>query len=417
MILMVGCANTRLQQVKKPQVTKPKIDNSLPQVDVRTIKFIPAINQMALEWAGTDQANTYGYYIYRSELQKDGEKLTRIATLNNRYSSHYVDQKLTPSTEYLYSISVIGKDGTESAPSRFIRVKTLPLFGSVSLISAVSDLPREVKLLWRPHTNLAVSGYIIERKSEKRPKWKKIATVKGRLTPEYIDTGLKDNTTYGYRIKAMTYDHIISYPSKGVKGKTKPLPQQPNMVKATTNLPKKILLTWEAPSQEDIVGYNIYSSGSKNGYFSKTGKARQEDNVFEDSITKDGEKRYYKITSLDKDGLETNPKDVEAVMGQSLIKPASPKIKLALIKDEEVILNWEAGDNRAVSYNIYKTAKEGFFKSTLKVFRDIKELRFVDNDIAKGIQYIYEIEAVDKNGLLSEKIKAASLKMESVSTK
>jgi len=411
MMLIVGCNNTNL---KSPKLVKPKIDLNLPVINSETVRSIPGMTKLALEWVGTTQAGTYGYHIYRSELQKSGEKLIRIATIKNRYSSHYVDKNLKPDTQYLYAISVIGINNSESKPSVSKEIYTLPLFQSVSLISAISNLPRQVKVIWRPHSNQAVNSYILERSSPKDVEWKKVATIKGRLNPEYIDTGLKDNLTYSYRLKAVTYDGIESRLSAVTKATTKPLPNSVANIEATTNLPRKIIITWQASTLDEIVGYNIYSASSPKGIFSKIGSAKKNDNTFVNVINEDDVKRYYKITSIDKDNLETNKKFLPIVEGKTLNAPAQPVVKLALIKGEQVVLNWEKGDNRAVAYNIYKTIQESFFKSSSKIFKNIQELRFEDTDIVRGIHYTYEIEAVDENGLVSKKVEAASLKLEKI---
>lgn len=409
-MLTTGCDT--VQNLKTPKLIKPKIDTNLPIIDHTSIKNIPSIKEVALEWAGTTEANTFGYYIYRADLQKDGKQLSRVATINNRYASHYVDTKLQPSTQYLYSVAIIGKNGTESVPSQSIQAYTLPIHNSVSLISAISDLPRQIKIIWRPHTNAAISSYIIERSGPKDTKWKKITTVKGRLNPEYIDTDLKDNTLYSYRIKAVTYDKIVSKESDIAKATTKPLPTSSNNIEATKNLPKKIIITWQPSSQEDIVAYNIYSSDSANGSFGKLATTKKDDNTFENIINEDNKKRFYKISTIDKDNLETDLKLLPVVMGKTLSAPMQPSVKLALIKGEEIVLNWENGDDRAVSYNVYKTVSEGFFTTTTKVFKGVQGLRFEDKDIVRGVSYTYEIESVDEYGLTSTKVQAASLKME-----
>jgi hypothetical protein len=96
-------------------------------------------------------------------------------------------------------------------------------------------------------------------------------------------------------------------------------------------------------------------------------------------------------------------------MGRTLSAPKEPILTLAMIQDQKVVLNWEKGDNRAVSYNIYKKASEGFFKSTTKVIKNIQDLRYEDQDISRGITYTYYIQAVDENGLVSNKVETTSL--------
>ena len=74
---------------------------------------------------------------------------------------------------------------------------------------------------------------------------------------------------------------------------------------------------------------------------------------------------------------------------------------LAQIKENKAILNWQKGDNRAVSYIVYKTAKTGYFSIKKLKYSNINALRFEDEDIVRGVEYKYSIQAVDEFGILS----------------
>jgi fibronectin type 3 domain-containing protein len=379
------------------------INENLPVISHKSVRTLSDIQTIALEWKGFDIPNIHGYYIYRSNLQKEGNKLSNIAKLSSKYHSHYVDTNLDAQTTYLYSISVIGDNNTHSNLSQPIKVTTLPKLNPISFSIAIENLARQVKILWRPHHDKSVKSYIIQRNDQSKNKWQTITTIQNRLNAEYIDTKLKDNYEYKYRIIAVTFDNIRSNPSKIVKATTKALPNSTQDIQASTNVARKIILTWKLLDDSDIAGYNIYSSRSKNGYYTKVAKTKPQDNTFEDVINDDNTKRYYKITAFDKDGLETVKDNLPIVMGKTLSLPKTPKIKLGLIQDETIILNWDAGDNRAVSYNIYKTQNKGIFKTTTKIYKNITQTRFEDKDIVRGAKYKFEIQSVDENGLLSPK--------------
>lgn len=405
MTLITGCTLDR--QVKPP--VQPQIDPNLPTIDYTKIRMIPDIQSIALEWQGSDKQEVNGYYIYRSEVQKDGEKLKRIAQVDDKYTKHFLDTQLNPETQYIYAISSKSPKGTESKPSKAVLTKTLPLLDSVSFIYATSQLPRKVRIEWRPHESYAIEKYILERNTQKTSEWKKIATIKNRLNAEYIDNDLKDNEKYTYRIKAVTFDGIISKPSQSVEAVTKPLPISVSSLMATKDQPRKIILAWDHSPQEDVVAYNIYFSSSADSFYTKLKTVPASVNRIEHIINENSKKYFYKVSTVDKDGLETKLKFLPAVEGQTLASPMQPTITLALIKDNTVILNWAKGDNRAVSYNIVKTEIKSMFNKTSKVIKGITEPRFEDTDITRGITYEYEIQAVDKYNLVSAKTPSASL--------
>ena len=409
-ILVSGCK----KEVNTP--LKPKIDENLPMVSSESIKSISDINAIALEWKSINVEGAQGYYIIRADMQKDG-KFRRVATLKNKYSTHYLDKNLASNSKYSYKISVYTNKGFESRASDSVKFVTLPNLKSVSLIQAISDMPRQVKILWRPHTDSRVNKYLIERTSPTEAKWKEIAKVKERYNVEFIDTKLGDNQTFSYRIKSITFDGITSEPSQISTATTKALPGQIEALEATTALPKKIQLSWNKSETKDVISYNIYRSNSATGSFSKIAKAPLDHNRYDDIISEDGKIYFYKITTVDKDSLESKINDLSPTMGSTLSKPKMPKVTLAQIQGNKMILNWEAVDNRADSYNIYKRVKDGWSSSQEKLIPNIKELRFEDPDVVRGVEYSYSIQSVDKHGLVSKKTDEISVKLPKITNK
>ncbi len=405
--LISGCT---VDNITAP-ITKPKIDENLPTVDASSIRMIPDMTSIALEWKGTISPSVKGYNVYRSNVQVDGSKLKRIKQIENRYTSHYLDEKLSANTQYVYSISTIGVNDTESRATQSNEVSTLPLFDSVSFITAVSELPRQIKILWRPHSNQRVEKYLIEKRENESSKWRTLTFIKPRLQVEYIDTDLKDNTEYFYRIKAITFDGIQSKPSQIVSAVTKSLPKSVTDVAATFDLARKIKLTWNIlEDTSDVAYYHIYASQSRDSGFKVIAQAAPTENTFIDIINEDGIIKYYKVITVDKDELES-VKEVVATTGKTLGIPSQPIITLAQIQGDTTILNWISNDNRTNRYNIYKTIQEGFFNSKTVVINNISTLRFEDKDVVRGVTYKYSIQAVDENGLVSKKTPPVTLIM------
>ncbi len=396
-LLISGCTN----KINLSESKLPKIDETLEVVDSTSIRTISDITSIAFEWRKVDDPRVIGYHFYRANMQEDGTKLKLIDTIKNRYTTHYVDKNLEPNTKYMYKISAATANEIESRTTDNYVVSTLPRFESVSFIQAISNLPQQIKIIWRPHSNERVEKYKIERSSPSTSKWEELAIVKGRLNAEYIDTDLKNNVIYNYKVTAQSFDGIDSSPSQIVKAQTKPLPAGVLSLEATKNLPRKIALIWEASQAPDIVSYNIYRSINSNSFFRKIKTVNAQTLSYEDFINTDGKVYFYKVSSVDKDGLESDL-NINSSMGVTLNKLDKPIITLAQIQDEKAILNWQAGDKRAVAYIVHKTIKEGFLNSKTIKYENIIDLRFEDTDIVRGVEYNYAIQSVDKDGILSE---------------
>lgn len=397
---ITGCS----LQNKLTEPKKPKVDTTLEVVNPDSIRYISDITSIALEWKPVKDPRANGYNIYRVNTRELDKKLSLIAHIENRFSSHFVDTKLIPSTEYSYAITVTNKEDQESKATESIQVATLPTIEPVAFIQALSDQPRQVKVLWRPHTNPAVSHYVIEKlipKANKSDGWKTLAKLENRYNIEYIDEELKDNTTYVYRVKARTFDGAYSKPTLGVKATTKELPIPPSEVTATTNLPKKIYIKWVKSPTKDVVKYRIYRSNFENASYSFVNEVENTTDNYTDKFELDGKKVFYKVTALDADGLETTL-NTTAGMGRTLPKPKAPNVTLAQIQNGKVILNWEEGDNRAKTYIVYKKISKGFFNNKTVKFINIRGKRYEDKDIEANTKYSYSLQAVDEFNIPSK---------------
>ena len=397
-----GCQNI------VPTPPKKVVDPNMPIV--KDIKILTDMTEIAFEWRPVYTANIKGYRIYRSDpLKKDG-KLHLIATIDDRYVSHYVDTKLIPGTVYYYRMSTFADENRESEPSKVVEARTLPLLASVPFIKAISGLPHRIKIIWRPHPNPRVAAYIVQRNDLTNLKWNDIATIEGRLNAEFINKGLKDNKAYRYRVKVKTYDGIISTPSEVVEGNTKPLPPIVAGVKASRNLPKRIVIAWQKSPKKDVVYYNVYRAITP--YLFYTYLAKTADNKFVDIIGKDGVARYYKVTAVDNEGLESLKQD-NPVMGTTLDKPATPVLTNVELDGNFVKISWKRADDRAVKYSVIKRYSEGFSTKKIK-YINIYNTVYIDKDIVPGKSYTYSVIAIDKYGIESKPSEEISINVPKV---
>jgi len=373
----------------KSETVRPNFDEELTRVD--GLRTISDINSIAFEWQPVRDSKIKGYYLYRGEENK----LKRVAKIDDKFTSHYVDTDLKPNTLYKYQISTFS-DKFESKPSNLVSVKTLRPLESVVFLKAIENLPRKVKLIWRPHSNPRVESYIIERKTMESNKWNIVGKIKNRLQVEYIDSNLKDNTIYNYRVKIETFDKLISMPSQVVKAKTKPLLPVVKNLQATTNKPNVIVLKWDDINSSELGAYNLYRSDNITNGFKLYKKINGVN--FTDTINKPKAIRFYKISAVDKENIEGLLTSTP-VMGVTLDVPASPIVNQAKVSTQEIIISWDRGDERAKKYIVNK--KEEGWGGKKYEFVNIEDSSFIDRDIKAGVIYTYIIRAVDEFNLIS----------------
>jgi fibronectin type 3 domain-containing protein len=374
LLILTGCAN------KVPL----KSDPHLPTV--KKFNAYPDRNAMALRWSIVP--NIKGYYI---ERYNDKEKKWQlIATINNPFKSIYVDTNLKPNTIYKYKIATFNKSKIPSLALQ-ISQKTLPTISPVIPLEIRPLKKGTVKIIFRPHLNERVNGYIIQRFNDKTSKWEDLTTLHPRFNVEYIDSNLEDGKIYKYRIIATTFDNLKSIPSKTMAVITYPKPPVITNISASINLPKKIKLTWSPV--KNAAYYKVYAKS----FLGYKLIAKTKNTYYIDKINKNGYQRYYKVTAVSKYGTESMLNHTPEVMGETLPIPATPIVATNIIGNK-VELIFSSPDNRAVKYLVIK--KDSPFSKGKKFI--VKSQRFVDSNLKPKHTYTYIVYAIDKYNLISK---------------
>ncbi len=384
-----------------------KIDTSLPQVVLTQNGVIVDMKTVAFEWNSIKDPRVEGVKIYRQDPTSNESDFEEHAVVENRFQTHYLDQDVEPQRLYQYRFRTFSKEGY-GAQSDIVSARTLPIFGSVSWIHSIAGMPRSAKIIWRPHASERVNSYIIERKTLDADKWTEIDKVTGRLNAEYIDEGLKDGFVYVYRIKSVTYDGIVSTPSQAVKVVTKPLPKSITKIKTSSNLAKKIKIEWEKSLEPDFMLYHLYRAQRVDGSYELIAKL-QKSNSFIDEVGEDGKSYFYRVSVVDKDGLESEH-EKKSIHGVTRPKPATPIIIDAKVIDATIELMWNKNDVRSVSFDVERVESAGWFKSKTEIYEGIKTEHFVDKNILADMKYSYTVYGVDKDGVRSKPSVAAEVK-------
>ena len=214
---------------------------------------------------------------------------------------------------------------------------------------------------------------------------------------------MKSGKSYKYRVFVKTTSGTISKPSEIVDSTTKQLPNEVVNAQATQNAPKKIILTWDSVASDDFAYYKIYSASSK--FMPYTYLVKTTSNSYEDLINENGATRYYKITIVDKDGLESK-KPSEPIIGMTLGAIDAPVVSSIVADSTAVKLTWNASD-KARSFTVIRDGGGSEQK-----FTNITGNEFVDNSVAYGQKYSYKVIAVDEYGISSDASAKAEITVE-----
>ena len=145
-----------------------------------------------LDWARN--AGATGYIIE----QYKGGKWTQIAVTKNNYTLTFTVKGLAECTPYSFRVKAYKNDGGKTNYSDYVTVKASTLLGTVKNAKVTSVTGSWITLEWVK--NDKATGYSIEQ--YKGGKWTVIATTKNNTTLKFTVKGLKNDTTYSFRIRA-----------------------------------------------------------------------------------------------------------------------------------------------------------------------------------------------------------------------
>ena len=145
-----------------------------------------------LDWSKNDKATGYVIEQYK------GGKWTVLATTKNNTTLAFTVKGLAEGTAYSFRIKSFRKTESATEFSEYTAIKAATLLDGVSDFKVASTTGSWITLEWAK--NDKATGYSIEQ--YKGGKWTVIATTKNNTTLKFTVKGLKNDTTYSFRIRA-----------------------------------------------------------------------------------------------------------------------------------------------------------------------------------------------------------------------
>ena len=198
-----------------------------------------------LDWSKNNKATAYVIEQYR------GGKWTVLATTKNNTTLTFTVKGLAEGTAYSFRIKSFRKTGSTTDFSEYTAIKAATLLDSVSNLKVTSVTGSWITLEWAK--NDKATGYAIEQ--YKGGKWTVIATTKNNTTLKFTVKGLKNDTTYSFRIRAYKTAGASNVYSDYVRiaGKTR----IPNVAKFTGSAVSASAVKLDWSKNDKATGYVI----------------------------------------------------------------------------------------------------------------------------------------------------------------
>ena len=149
-------------------------------------------NSLTLAW--DKNASAMGYIIE----QYKGGKWTQVAKTSSNTAVTYTVNGLAADTTYTFRIKAYAISGESEIYGGYVKIAGKTRIPNVASFKGRAVSQTAVKLDWSK--NDKATGYVIEQ--YKGGKWTVIATTKNNTTLKFTVKGLRNDTTYSFRIKA-----------------------------------------------------------------------------------------------------------------------------------------------------------------------------------------------------------------------
>ncbi|MDP4128043.1 MAG: hypothetical protein Q8912_14045, partial [Bacillota bacterium] len=162
-------------------------------------------------------------------------------------------------------------------------------------------------------------------------------------------------------------------------------PGIPRNISATVQVPDKVDVNWD--NAEGAVSYNVYRAPALEGSYIKVGNVTT--NHFVDPGLTQPLTYYYKVSAVNKGGIEGNFGDPVGVTGNKLEAPSGVSIIPAA--PGQISISWNKLSS-ATAYKVYRGESEN---GPFVVVGIVTETKLLDSGLTVGIYY-YKISALSE---------------------
>ena len=312
--------------------------------------------------------------------------------------SPYDDTGHTQNQTFFYMVHAEDVSGVESADSAIVSATTLsnPVPAAPQGVTATALSTSTIRVAWQAVAG-ATSYRAYVRGSVGNPG--AVFYDGALLTADHTLTASpSSNLTRYYDVSAVNAagegqrSVIVSATTLAFDG-----PAAPVNVQASTPDQGAIRLTWTpGTSGTPVVGYKVYRSSTSGGAATVIGTPTSPS--FDDTGLPDGATRYYQITAVDAEPLESAKSVEVAVTTLAALTPNTPSSVTAdALSQTEIRISWAApsGGSTPVKYRVYRaSASSGPFATFAA---DVVALSTIDAPLQANTKRWYQVSAIDAN--------------------
>lgn len=354
------------------------------------------------------------YTSYDVERSKDGNSYTKLnnqpifnAQKNKNGTSAilFYSDSIPNNTKFYYrvkgrtSFNEIGPASKAVFGKAQKSVKGVPHITLKEIID-----PNTVSLQWKfpKESNSLITSFELRRSNKNRGVYKTVKTGIPATARKVMYKGLKRINYFTIVAKGKNGAESASFPTIVQPVDSIP-PKPPVGMEGKVDTTGVVTLKWLPNTEEDLLGYRVYSSHNPKAEFTQITKRVLKQTSFTDTIKAKNlnKKVYYKFVAEDQRHNISKFSKMLTLDKPDRIPPSPPVIKSYKVQDDSVFLEWIPSSSKDVmGHIIYRknTENTGQDWQNIAEIIEVNKTSFTDTNIAQGTSYKYTLIAKDSVG-------------------
>lgn len=353
-------------------------------------------DRVTLNW--TDNSNNETGF--RIEMKTGTGSYSEIAAVGADVTT-FTSTGLNSDTTYTYQVRAYNTAGN-SEPSNELTVTTpLSVPAKPTDLAATQVSTDRVTITWKDNANNE-TGYKVERKTGNGP-FVELSPLLGVNSTSFTNTGLSNNTTYTYQVRAYNAAGNSDY-SNTVIIATASVPAKPDNLKITSTGTDRLTISWTDNANNEK-GFRI-ERREGSGSFSEIATVGANVTSYANTGLKKNTTYTYRVRAFNDAGNSSYSNEITGKTGVILTKPDG--LEVSSISTDRVTITWKDRSNNETGFIIERKTENGSFTEIVNVRANTTS--YTDTRLKNNTAYTYRIQAYNNEGRseFSEELKVTT---------